>query len=73
MGDRSKAQDEKMMDKKDVEEDERRLEIESRISEWMKKSNEKARCTRTYTSCQAASVSQNGKRRKLRLCRLGKT
>jgi hypothetical protein len=38
-----------MMAEGDVEGDEGRLEVESRISEWMKKSNEKARCTCTYT------------------------
>lgn len=40
------------MDEGGVEEDERRPEVESRISEWMKKCNEKARCACTYTSCQ---------------------
>jgi hypothetical protein len=39
-----------MMDEEDVEGDERRLEVDSRISELMKKWNEKARCTTTYTS-----------------------
>jgi hypothetical protein len=39
-----------MMNEEDVEEDERRLEVDSRISELMKKWNEKARCACTYTS-----------------------
>jgi hypothetical protein len=38
------------MDGEDVGEDERRLEVDSRISELMEKWKEKARCTSTYTS-----------------------